>query len=438
MIGPRSRNGSAPTLGGGGRPDAPDAPVRRTPLPSALDGRAYRIVSSGAPGAPAWVERASATEGRMRVPTDDSPAAARVRLHEMAHVRWSPDRNSPPPGVSPMTLNAVEDRRCHKRLHEIGMGDRLSPPLWERGGSEWQALERKIDELPALELGRLVAASDMTAEAAPLRRMLAEHGKGWIAAVVDSCMREAGLDGRRPAYQRAVEGAAALEAALGSDDEGDDPQLDEGMLDQLDGRFSEYGDPPGEWGKAHFTSARLTEPLPSRMRRRTRRPCETGAVPRNWHRIPVDGRVFDERRKRPGGGTVLVDLSGSMSLSMDEVDELLGQFPAVTVAVYAGTEGSFRVDGVTYNGTVKVIARKGRRCSRDDVGFPYGGNVIDGPALDWLGTQSGPLVWVSDGCVTGKGETWSPNLVVDAALKCRRYGIQRVDRFGVLVGAPEA
>ena len=30
-----------------------------------------------------------------------------------------------------------------------------------------------------------------------------------------------------------------------------------------------------------------------------------------------------------------------------------------------------------------------------------GGNIVDGPALEWLATQAEPRIWISDGAVTG-------------------------------------
>ena len=59
----------------------------------------------------------------------------------------------------------------------------------------------------------------------------------------------------------------------------------------------------------------------------------------------------------------------------------------------------------------------------------YGnGNIVDGPALDWLGKQPGPRVWVSDGFVTGVNDTTSVDLGAAAQVTCNRGSIRRVER----------
>jgi hypothetical protein len=135
--------------------------------------------------------------------------------------------------------------------------------------------------------------------------------------------------------------------------------------------------------------------------------------------------VFTRKQKRPGGGTVLIDQSGSMNLDPDQVMELIAAFPAVTVATYAGSGST---------GRLVVIARDGRRADPDHCYLPEGGNVVDGPALDWLNSQAAPRIWVSDGLVTGAGTSGCPAvLVMDAARKVRDGQVQRVDRLGQLL-----
>ena len=78
-----------------------------------------------------------------------------------------------------------------------------------------------------------------------------------------------------------------------------------------------------------------------------------------------------------------------------------------------------------------MVARKGRVV--DHAGLvkarSYGnGNIVDGPALEWLAKQSEPRFWISDGLVTGEHDKTSIDLGAEAQVICNRAGIRRVDR----------
>jgi hypothetical protein len=362
--------------------------------------------------------------GRMAVPLGMDEADRRVRLHEMAHVRWTPvvpDLE----GVSFETMNAVEDRRMHKRLHEAGLGGPLyDGELWPDDHPAWDSLYDRLHAAPGepghmapLDVARLTVASDLTAESVRYRQLVQVSGQQWILALTDAIIHESGLDSRRPAWKRTIEAAKALEDAFM-----DPPELDEAGRRAIE-QYPSSSKKPGRWGDMTIETPPLPDRLPMGQSRR-RRASDVGAVPRNWSRLATDGRVFSRRQKRPGGGTVLIDQSGSMSLAPEEVMALIEAFPAVTVATYAGY-GS--------QGYLRVIARNGRRASEHDCYLPYGGNVVDGPALDWLGEQTGPRIWVSDGYVTGTGDGCPADLVIDAARKVKAGGIRRFDKLGQLL-----
>jgi len=58
---------------------------------------------------------------------------------------------------------------------------------------------------------------------------------------------------------------------------------------------------------------------------------EEGTLPRNIYRYLVDGRVFQHVRRRLGGA-VLIDCSGSMSLSAEDLKSILKHSPGACVA----------------------------------------------------------------------------------------------------------
>jgi hypothetical protein len=58
-----------------------------------------------------------------------------------------------------------------------------------------------------------------------------------------------------------------------------------------------------------------------------------------------------------------------------------------------------------------VIAKNGHFAEIVKATSDFGtGNVIDGPALQWLFRQEAPRIWVSDGFVTGRGDEAGMNL----------------------------
>lgn len=149
------------------------------------------------------------------------------------------------------------------------------------------------------------------------------------------------------------------------------------------------------WAKPHIIGeAKLTESMPAWKIQKANRAVEEGTVPRYMHRWPTDKRVF-HRTKRKAGGTLLIDDSGSMGMTGEDLQKILEAAPVATVAVYAGDANYER------GGEIRVVARDGKRAKTKDLSIEdYGNNSIDGPALEWLGAQEYPRIWITDGGVT--------------------------------------
>lgn len=176
----------------------------------------------------------------------------------------------------------------------------------------------------------------------------------------------------------------------------------------------------GMWGKL-LPINEWPRPLvmPSRLRGNMPALTDEGALFTAPYRLTIDNRVFRTIRKRPGGGAVLIDRSGSMHLRPDQVLEIMTMMPAAIIASYSGS----RVDG-----RLDILAKDGRRARDESISQNYGGNnCVDGPALLWLAEQKGPRFWVSDGHVTGVADAPSENLRAHATLLCRKHRIRRFD-----------
>lgn len=155
------------------------------------------------------------------------------------------------------------------------------------------------------------------------------------------------------------------------------------------------------WNTVTWVKPPLVRNLLLHKSARRKRSTDEGAVIKNMHRWYTDRRIF-ERKRRVHGGTLMVDCSGSMSLTASQIDDLIEVSPHATVVLYSGNHRG---------GNLVLVAKKGKRCLDEDVtAHNFGGNEIDGPALQWLAKQEEPRVWVSDGmaCVTG-WDGWDGN-----------------------------
>lgn len=401
------------------------------PFPECLPrdrGGPWEIVGSRAP-------RVEIDEHRMFVPLAGSAVAAGQRAHELAHARWSwrrPARGKARRGIHDDTFQAVEDARIHLRLKTAG-----------------------VDLSAGIVAGADLAAfrSLFAATPSPLRTaalvLVAAYGTGSFPMILRRCRATA----LRALHEKHVERAAALEAAMRVAEEA--------------GRRLSVSSPTtldtlrvARWLEQQFADLDVTEPSPmgcllhgleGQAREDTvpwgvlqldepprairiaihgaqgrRRSIDTGTVPRHWHRWVVDGAVFVTSAPRSTGGTVLVDASGSMSLTRSDLARLITGAPTTTIAVYSGLDRS---------GVLRVLVRDGFRAGDHLMGPPAGpGNVIDKPALEWLARQRGPRVWISDGAVTGIGDHGGEGNARECADMCRRANIRRVRSIAMARG----
>jgi hypothetical protein len=148
------------------------------------------------------------------------------------------------------------------------------------------------------------------------------------------------------------------------------------------------------------------------------RSAEVGDSIRRPHRWVTDKRIFG-RKTKDKGGTLLIDASGSMGISRDDIEMMCHLIPAGTIATYAG-EGKV--------GELHIIAKKGRMVNEHtDIRPEYGGNIVDGPALEWLGKQQRPRIWVSDGGVSFEHDIFDDRAKSICRRLVRRYAIHRIE-----------
>ena len=380
----------------------------------------------------------------MRVPVGGDETNRLIRAHEMMHARVSPVIPiGPELGITLESILAAEEFRVNTLLGAAGFDlDALCD------GSERHIGERLARIGDGAGLLRFVAGTAGGKACSDLlrgvRRVDPELARA-LRTFSTSLLRRWRTDARRdlPAAQRdwgnttpvddpgsplhgagqgfvdhtlpiarmldgiigAIEGAAG---ALGDDAEGLAPGV---LAELITGRTGRWAD------EVRFGTTRLDRRVPGAVgRRRTASP--TGRNPRRMHRMLTDPqrRVFD-RNRRSVGSIVVIDLSGSMRLDNDDIEQMMAASPGCTIVGY-----SHRTAG---EANAYVLARGGRRCDPLPAGV-QAGNGIDGPIIEWAAAEARrgeQIVWVCDGIVTGESDTRYKNLDIEATLLVRRHGI---------------
>jgi hypothetical protein len=168
---------------------------------------------------------------------------------------------------------------------------------------------------------------------------------------------------------------------------------------------------------------------PSKRRGRSTVAADSGRVPRYMGRYCTDKAVFAGRgKRRDNGGAILIDTSGSMSLSSADIDAIMEAAPMGVIAAYSGDYGG---------GHLWIIARNGKRADAKHLDPPGLGNMVDVPALEWLAKQDGEKFWLCDGVVTGEGDRTGRNIIQRCMDLCRKHRIVRVNDLPELLRTME-
>jgi hypothetical protein len=201
------------------------------------------------------------------------------------------------------------------------------------------------------------------------------------------------------------------------------------MVSHADPESGEVPDNPGvpaDGGRGQFAvpivkKLPLTERVAGRLGRK-RIATNVGRDPRRINRMLTDPerRVFD-KRARNIGGVIVIDQSGSMRLTHDDIWRIIHSSPGCTIIGYSHESRSTGVPNIW------VMAERGRVAKTVPSG--NGGNGVDGPALLYgLSKRRGrePFIWVCDGYVTDSHDDHHNNLAKVCVNLVNRHGIHMV------------
>jgi len=154
----------------------------------------------------------------------------------------------------------------------------------------------------------------------------------------------------------------------------------------------------GNWLDINVKRMPMTLTVPGAIGRK-RVASNMGRNPRRMHRLLTDPdkRIFDKYVKSVGG-VVLIDCSGSMSLSKEDVKEMMLAAPGCTVIGYSATWQT----GVP---NTFILGEKGKICN--ELPKFWGGNGNDLPAIQFAVSKrtnsKTPVIWITDGMVYRPG-----------------------------------
>lgn len=385
--------------------------------------RSDQQLLEGVAGEPWEVNHCVATRGvphtdfgnrRMAVPSGGSDLSRVVRHHELLHALLSP--NGVPEtyiaeqGLSAKSIHLAEEIRINSVLKDVAKGLGLKISAFKDGSETREAHNAVATRDLGHAIHLLCASLGTGAEAGVSKILYPEFPElKKLKALLNKQLRE--LWQKNSTYPTAVYDEANNQYTIprgfyatltiarilekfAKDEEENESQFAERVKSQIDNYRP--SDEYNAWGNLVFGSVPLNE-SGSGFLSRTRSASATGRQPRRLHRLisDPDRKVFD-RIARKRGGIVIVDGSGSMSLDENDLKEIVRAASGCTVAVY-----SFVAD----QPNIWVVAREGRYVAQGD--FPPIGcdNVVDLPALEWGVKQrkyrKDPVIWVSDGDVTG-------------------------------------
>jgi hypothetical protein len=385
----------------------------------------------------------------MNVPMDNDELARVIRAHEVMHSKISPGTQWQQwierKWASERALRAVEEVRVNHLCNRVGI-DMLKTLIT---GSEKASGERNAQ---LNKWADTVYGAVILAETGGLKLYLSgvrKHHPEWVKPLkaiakkivsefskidqrdLGSTINDEALPapfgfGYTERLATWLDSIAQLdpEEAQSQSEEEDNPPISEEEIEESIAKHSQEGNESNEvapwrgaWGQLNPVTAILDKSLPGSIARK-KRASTVGRNPRRIHRMLTDPerRIFDTR-SRGKGGIILIDASGSMSFTQEDIYNMIVKAPGALVAMYA-EDGS----GMKGDANLHVLAKDGKMVS--EIPNRMCGNNVDLPALEWAvkkrTSNKTPVIWVTDGGVTAINGEYYDSLAVQCFNFCRK------------------
>ncbi len=374
------------------------------------------------------VPRTAVLLKHMVVPVQNYQLDRVIRAHEMMHAKVSPGDRGPwlDRGIaSSRALVAAEECRVNFLVNKAGFDISIL-----EDGTEMNAGERIAERGDWAEAVYYMACLSGTGGVNKYLTGIRRHKPGWgprlrrihelLQKELRRIWRQEGRrsltstttrTGRDPANEL-IDGFFHTEAIAEYLDRLADSPISK---DDLESHRLQRAEDAGTWAQLNVKEQNLTRHVPGGLGKR-RIASNMGRNPRRLSRLLTDPqkRIFD-RKVKGNGGVVLIDYSGSMSLSEKDVLEIMEAAPGCTVACYSTNDWDW--DGKP---NLWVLGARGRMTT--NIPKSRVGNGVDHPALVWAVQQkqrrSAPIVWVTDGGVVGPGCGYTDQLAMQCIKTC--------------------
>ncbi len=398
---------------------------------------------------------------RMVAPADDSEMSRCIRAHEMMHAKVSPagewqawiDRGV----ASRQALEAVEELRVNLLCQKAGFnmkehlsddgesfdGERIGANNdWasavymtiacagtaslkkyltgiRRNNRLWGKALKRIATRAERQMTKYYNDNHLASTRVHKQTGLAPYGMFFTESIAEWVDRIADSPPPEPEPEKADE-SDEQEASPTKGEEGERKHSNIGVASPRDfERWEErlktitveqiggYNGIPA-WEDLRIAPTQLNVHAPGSIGKK-RIPANMGRHPRRLHRLLTDPerRIFD-RTVHGRGGVVVIDCSGSMSLSVEEIKEILTAAPGATILGYS--------DMGDEKENAWILAHKGKMVS--EIPKMGGGNGVDLPALEWgiraRQRPTSPVIFITDGGVCGK----NAGFVETLAMQC--------------------
>jgi hypothetical protein len=433
-------------------------PIKVAPMPEFLtrkdhQGTAWTIEEGQPVRGDAWT---NTVESRMRVPMGADEVSRIVRAHEMAHAKFSPltMHSDGRYGATTESIIVAEEYRVNTLIAKAGFDiDNLADGSETKSG---EIVGENNDWNGAIRFATAVAGTKASASflrgVGKTNPKMAESLREFNKALKKRMKRAAAhrkFGSTEPTTQKLADGttftypvgfnasiklAEFIDSFLIQDGTEDgDTELPQDIPDPEEIKEADKGGARGKFARVVLKNVPKPETVSGRLGRK-RIASDIGKNPRRMERMLTDPdrRVFD-RWSRASGGVVVIDQSGSMRLTNDDIWAMIKSAPGCVIIGYSHAPGS------TNEPNTWVLAERGKVVKNLN-GVPGGrGNGVDGPALRFAQTKrkkGEPLIWVCDGIVTdGATDSQFANLDYECVKLVRQHRIHMVPNVDEAVKA---